>query len=221
MISCSSDDKPRTLTIDMTGCAGLDDASSYRMVIHDPNFIYFADTVYWKDSKKFTYEFEDKSRDFLAFIKVDKVDDEKNSEREIFRSIVAIDANTLTAGPDFLGRVHLSGSTSNELITDFRISREQERHEALTEEMKAHPDDMYGSYLYSCYCMSEMARYIESINLYDNSSSAAVKASSLLIEAKDPDNFMTSHSVAGPFLNLFILGDGISEEALADFASYI
>lgn len=220
LLSCSVS---RHICIDLEDYVGLDDKDvHFQMIIDNPNEPNSADTVYWQGSKKFKYELKETPDDYLAFVEVSKLD-EDDLEHRLFRSVAAIDGDNITIRVLKRDSVILSGSKSNECITNFwhgKILEGQIINDYkdiicfCQNEIKNHPNDLYGAFIYSF-------EFIHQYRHIDESISPAIKAEMILDEIKHSDSYIYNHSVVRPFLDTIISAGDVSMTLKMAFISYM
>lgn len=190
-----------SITIDLRDYPGLDSDSKYAMIIENPNDSNSIDTIYWSGDKLFNWEMNNNSQEYLAFVEVNKVGNDSTFEGQLFCSVVAIEDGGVTIRALKNDSIILQGSKSNEAINQFwygekgkSLNSEVEKARAiLSDEMKNHPDDLYGAFLYSwnvIICMTEAD--------LDKDVSLLIKAVELKEEIEQFDSYVAKHCIITP-----------------------
>ena len=225
LLSCSSS---RQICIDIEDYVGLEDDSHYRMIIEIPNEPNSADTIYWQGSKRFRYAMKESYDNCLSFVEVSELNDRDHFEHRLFRSVAAIDGDIITIKVYKRDSVMLSGSKSNESITDFWQGKMLQGymknsndnidfniiHDFCHNEIQNHSTDLYGAFIYSWECMLQLIDIDESIP-------PSIKAAMMLDEIKQSDSYISNHCVVHPFLDDIILAGDVSPLLINEFTSYM
>lgn len=222
LAACSS--SPKSLRINLQDYQGLSDGERFRMTIDNPRLEQEPDTIYWSDDKDFEYTFDGNPEEFLAFVEVVTVDEEGYSEKYLFSSVVAIDGEAvISARSD--SSLTLSGTRSNDLITAFwhhPLNNEDVFEEDMDararafmqEEMRQHPKDLYGAYLYSWDVFTRMCEAFDGEDTLP-----AVQA--LEEEIQSSNAYYAEHNVAEPFVGAVLNMGDISIFLIFHFVSYM
>ena len=216
-LSCSS----RHICIDIEEYPGLEENTHYRLIIDTPNVSNSTDTVYWQNSKKYKLGLKESACDeYLAFVEVSKQDETGEYGQRLFRSVAAIDGNHITIKAFKKDSIILSGSKSNEYITNFwngkmaEFSDDNILNDFFQNEIRNHPADLYGSFTYSLECLRQMMDSGEDLSL-------SVKADMLLKEIQHSDSYIYNHCVICPFLEVVIKAGDVSPFLVNEFISYM
>ena len=149
-----SNESQKSLCIDLTDFEGLKKNSHYQLIISDPCDYSKNDTLYWENEKTFTTPIDDSWGDCLAFVNISLTDKEQNCTDRLASTVVALEEGDITIKAIRNGGIILSGSKSNEFISDLWKSgilmksyKKFKNH--LKEELDKNSDNLYGAYLYS------------------------------------------------------------------------
>lgn len=164
----------------------------------------------------------------LSFVEVSELNDRDHFEHRLFRSVAAIDGDIITIKVYKRDSVMLSGSKSNESITDFWQGKMLQGymknsndnidfniiHDFCHNEIQNHSTDLYGAFIYSWECMLQLIDIDESIP-------PSIKAAMMLDEIKQSDSYISNHCVVHPFLDDIILAGDVSPLLINEFTSYM
>lgn len=211
----TSCDYSRYIGIDLNDYPDLEDNSQCKMIITNPNEPDFADTISW-NGKWIKYEMSDTKQEYLAFVDIYKLDNDY--DKKLFCSVVAVEDGGVIIKAYSRDSIFLSGSKSNNLISNFwhgqtmkikNMSTYNEKdsqclhnyHNYLNKEIDNHNEDLYGAFLYSL----DIALRIMEYNEVDMSYSAF--ANKMKKEITD-GSYVSKHNIAMPILDCVItMGD--------------
>lgn len=218
----------RSVVVDLRNYADLDENTQFMMLFSNPLDTTVQDTIYWTGDKRYRYALADSLQDFLAFVDVYALPENENEYRTmLFSSVVAIDGHEAIVSADNRYTVRLSGTKANNLINDLRtkqlseeIPQDMDTMTYITDyflnELSSHPNDLYGTYIYSYLSVIRLGDYEESYNF-----SACIFAQQIIQEEKEADTYLSKHNVAIPvFERVAMIGD-ISATLILEFERYM